>query len=221
MFSTKVFKRKKMTIDSTANSLERFLQAAEDLYIELGYQSTTIRKICDKAGVSLAILHRHWPNKEALFLQVFKRHFDPIHNEQFEEFAKLINSKKNLNDIKAEEVLKAFYIPAFKRGQEKTTNSHALYCRALLDPAIETKKLVAQLIIEARTKLIELLKISLPNISQYQLFLILNLVLACYVFPQAFSRQMAVATNFDENSMNWEEIAKDISNMICNGINSL
>ncbi|MBN8648881.1 MAG: TetR/AcrR family transcriptional regulator [Caulobacterales bacterium] len=200
------------------NSTERFLQAAEDLYIENGYQSTTIRKICEKAGVSLAILHRHWPNKEALFLQVFKRHFDPIHKEQFEAFAQVLANKNADELIKAQDVLIAFYRPAFKRGQEKTTNSHALYCRALLDPAIEAKKLVAQLIGEARNKLIELLKAALPGISQYQLFLILNLVLACYVFPQAFSHQMAVATNFDDKTMNWEQIANDISHMICNGI---
>ena len=40
--------------------------------MENGYRGTTIRAVCADAGTSLAILHRNWPGKEALFTEVFR-----------------------------------------------------------------------------------------------------------------------------------------------------
>ena len=64
------------------DSRERFLLAAERQFMEHGYRATTIRAICAEAGTSLATLNRNWPSKEALFTEMLKRHFDPLHEEQ-------------------------------------------------------------------------------------------------------------------------------------------
>lgn len=205
-------------VENQSDSVTKFLNAAEEIYIESGYQGATIRKICDRAGVSLAILNRHWPNKEALFGQLFAKHFNPIHKEQFALFDKLISEKNNLSEITPYEILLAFYTPAFVREGRFGPNSHAVYCRALIDPASEAKKIVAGLISQARSRLIELLKIALPSKSETEFFLIINLVLGGYIFPQAFSSQLASAMKFKTSEMDWTMTADTIARLISDGI---
>ncbi len=47
---------------------EALLEAAKELFGELGYAETTFKKISDKAGVALGLLTHHYGNKEKLFL---------------------------------------------------------------------------------------------------------------------------------------------------------
>lgn len=47
---------------------EALLEAAKELFGELGYTETTFKKISDRAGVALGLLTHHYGNKEKLFL---------------------------------------------------------------------------------------------------------------------------------------------------------
>lgn len=51
---------------------DQILRAAKSLFAEKGYEGTTVRQICTKADVSLALVSYHFGGKENVFLEVFE-----------------------------------------------------------------------------------------------------------------------------------------------------
>jgi AcrR family transcriptional regulator len=51
----------------------RLLEAAMDCFSERGYAGTTTRRICERAGVNLALLSYHWGGKGPLWAAVLGR----------------------------------------------------------------------------------------------------------------------------------------------------
>ena len=54
---------------------EEILQAAKDLFLEQGYDSTTIRRIADRVGISAPALYLYFKDKEALMLALCDQTF--------------------------------------------------------------------------------------------------------------------------------------------------
>jgi len=57
----------------SAHSHAAVLKAAADLAGRLGYASTSIEQIASEAGVGKQTIYRWWPNKAALFIEVYSR----------------------------------------------------------------------------------------------------------------------------------------------------
>lgn len=197
------------------SSRERFLDAADRAFVDQGYQGATIRAVCAASGASLAILHRNWPSKEALFKEVFRRHFDPIHAAQAARFDQLQTLGAS-HDVEA--ILLAFYEPAFVNGIDGRGGSKSVYCRALVDPAREAKRLVAELIKDTRSRLVGLLRVALPDLAEAEFFLVINLVMAAFVFPQAFGHQLAVAMAFDDSRLDRSATARVMARLVATGV---
>ena len=54
---------------------EEILQAAKELFLEQGYDSTTIRRIADRVGISAPALYLYFRDKEALMLALCDQTF--------------------------------------------------------------------------------------------------------------------------------------------------
>ena len=57
---------------------EEILQAAKELFLEQGYDSTTIRKIADRVGISAPALYLYFKDKEALLLALCDQTFSHL-----------------------------------------------------------------------------------------------------------------------------------------------
>lgn len=201
--------------DGKEDSRERFLVAAEGLFVEHGYKGTTIRAICAEANTSLAILNRNWSSKEALFAEMLKRHFDPLHELQ----NRLLNaSHVQCGKPDLSKVVTAFFQPAFRDIGSTRGHRASVYSRALIDPSREIKQIVASLIDQTRSQLIELVREALPDIDQATLFVAMNVVFGAYVYPQAFGHQLATAMKIDDSTFDWNNGSYNIVSMICSGI---
>lgn len=59
-----------MNTNAQTNSEERILQAAEELFLTKGYDSTKTTQIAEKAGVTHAMLHYYFRTKDKLFERI-------------------------------------------------------------------------------------------------------------------------------------------------------
>ena len=62
----------------------RILDAAEALFMEHGFEATSLRQLTSTAGVNLASVNYHFGSKEELFTAVLTRRLDPMNQERIE-----------------------------------------------------------------------------------------------------------------------------------------
>ena len=60
---------------------DEILLAAKELFLEEGYDSTTIRKIADRVGISAPALYLYFRDKEALLLALCDQTFGHLLDE--------------------------------------------------------------------------------------------------------------------------------------------
>src|SRR5689334_3019902 len=68
---------------------ERILDAAESLFMEHGFEATSMRAITASAGVNLAAVNYHFGSKEELFQSVLTRRLDPMNQQRLELLSRL------------------------------------------------------------------------------------------------------------------------------------
>jgi AcrR family transcriptional regulator len=61
---------------------ERILDAAEQMFMQLGYDGTSMRLVTSAAGVNLAAANYHFGSKEALMQEVLRRRLEVINQER-------------------------------------------------------------------------------------------------------------------------------------------
>ena len=197
----------------------RFLEAADRVFIREGYDGSTIRAIATEAKTSLARLNRHWSGKEDLFAEVFARHFNPIHEAQHAALTALeAASTDGLVDIR--QIIEAFLSPALMAGvgTEERRTSHLVYCRALVDPAPEVKRILTGLTDQIRHQLIDMLRRAMPAPDVQTFFLIVAVVLGAYVHPQLFGENMAAFMGISFESVDWNKAGGVIADLLVDGL---
>jgi AcrR family transcriptional regulator len=70
--------RKHPTQARAKDTVEAILGAATQLFIQCGYEQTTMAGIAIRAGVSVGSLYQYFPNREALVAALIERHADEL-----------------------------------------------------------------------------------------------------------------------------------------------
>jgi AcrR family transcriptional regulator len=197
----------------------RFLAAADRVFLRSGYDGATIRAIAQQAGTSLANLSRHWTGKEDLFREVFARHFDRIHSAQNERLDAVERSATG-NHPAVRSILRAFYAPALHAGvgPKDQRISHMVYCRALVDPALPVRRIVAGLIRQVSQRVIGLLRQALPEHDAETFYLIVATAMGAYIQPQLFGMQLARAVGVRYADVDWSRASELMANLVDGGI---
>ena len=116
---------------------DRILDAAESLFMEHGYEATSLRSITGAAGVNLAAVNYHFGSKEELFQAVLTRRLDPMNQERLDLLAAL-ESEAAPNAVACDRILSAMFIPALRLARDPERggkNFLRLLGRAYADPA--------------------------------------------------------------------------------------
>jgi AcrR family transcriptional regulator len=115
----------------------RILDAAEELFMEHGFEATSLRLITTAAGVNLAAANYHFGSKEELFQAVFTRRLDPMNNDRMALLA-AYEAAAGGEPLTCERIISAMFIPALKLARDHEQggkNFLRLLGRAYADPA--------------------------------------------------------------------------------------
>jgi AcrR family transcriptional regulator len=80
-----------------AATQERILAAATELFLENGYEKTTVAQVAKSAGVSRATVFWHFSDKAGLFREAFNRLVDPF-RESLERSFEDLEPEKRLHE---------------------------------------------------------------------------------------------------------------------------
>ena len=120
-----------------AATKERLLDAAEALFMEHGFEATSLRLITAKAGANLAAANYHFGSKEAMFEAVLTRRLDPMNQERVELLDRF-EAETAPMPLGCDRILAALFIPALRLARDPAlggNNFLRLLGRAYADPA--------------------------------------------------------------------------------------
>jgi AcrR family transcriptional regulator len=115
----------------------RVLDAAEALFMEHGFEATTLRQITAAARVNLAAVNYHFGSKDELFEAVLTRRLDPMNQERVALLTRF-EREAAPDALTPEKILAAMFIPALKLARDRERggkNFLRLLGRAYADPA--------------------------------------------------------------------------------------
>ena len=129
--------RKGVADPTSADTKTRILDAAEWLFMEHGFEATSLRSLTAAAGVNLAAVNYHFGSKEELFQAVLTRRLDPMNQERI-ELLERVEREAAGRALSCEKILYAMMIPALRLARDEKRggkNFLRLLGRAYADPA--------------------------------------------------------------------------------------
>ena len=115
----------------------RILDTAEALFMEHGFEATSLRSLTAAAGVNLAAVNYHFGTKEELFEAVLTRRLDPMNQERVALLDQL-ERKAGPDPLSCDRILMALFVPALHLARDPARggkNFLRLLGRAYADPA--------------------------------------------------------------------------------------
>ena len=116
---------------------EKILDSAEELFMEHGFEATSLRQITAAAQVNLAAVNYHFGSKEELFQAVLTRRLDPMNQERLALLTRFEHDAAP-KPLSCERILAAMFIPALRLARDPQRggkNFLRLLGRAYADPA--------------------------------------------------------------------------------------
>ncbi|MGQ7792043.1 TetR/AcrR family transcriptional regulator [Faunimonas sp. B44] len=124
-----------------ASSRERLLDAAEELFAEVGFNGASVRQIVERASVNLGAIPYHFGTKENLFKEVMLRRARPLRAERQRMLEALFAADP---EPALEDLLYAMLEPAFRTSRENEA-FRRLLGRASMDPTPEVRRLMIEI----------------------------------------------------------------------------
>src|SRR5438309_3588317 len=90
---------------------DRILDAAESLFMEHGFEATSLRAITAAGDVNLAAVNYHFGTKEELFQAVLTRRLDPMNQARVALLTRL-ECDAAPDPLSCEKILMALFVPA-------------------------------------------------------------------------------------------------------------
>jgi AcrR family transcriptional regulator len=143
----------------------RILDAAEELFMQHGFEGTSMRLLTANAGVNLAAVNYHFGSKDALIEAVFRRRLDPMNTER-------VAALERLDDPSAEDIIRAFVGPSLRLIEDAKgggRNFIRLLGRTYTEPAKTIRALIGQMYAPAMQRYKAALERALPQMPPDEL----------------------------------------------------
>jgi AcrR family transcriptional regulator len=147
----------------------RILDAAEELFMQHGFEGTSMRSLTAKAGVNLAAVNYHFGSKDALIEAVFRRRLDPMNAARL---AALDELEAGGRPPAPELIIRAFIRESLRMiedGKGGGRNFIRLLGRTYTEPSKPIRQLIGQLYAPSMERFKSALERALPQMPGEEL----------------------------------------------------
>lgn len=164
--------RKAAPLDTTSQDTKsRILDSAEHLFMEHGFEATSLRSLTSAASVNLAAVNYHFGSKEELFQAVLTRRLDPMNQERIDLLTRLERDSGE-RPVSCEKLISAMLIPALKLARDEKRggkNFLRLLGRAYADPAPFVRHFLSENYAEMIGRFKDAFLKALPHLTRQEL----------------------------------------------------
>ena len=125
----------------------RILEAAEELFMQHGFEGASMRLLTAKAGVNLAAVNYHFGSKDALIEAVFQRRLDPMNAARLAELDRLEKDAGG-EPLSPEAIIRAFVsesLAMIEDGRNGGRNFVRLLGRTYTEPSKPIRSLIGRM----------------------------------------------------------------------------
>ncbi|HEX9432996.1 MAG TPA: TetR family transcriptional regulator [Burkholderiales bacterium] len=147
----------------------RILDAAEELFMQHGFEGTSMRPLTTKAGVNLAAVNYHFGSKHALIEAVFRRRLDPMNLARIAELEMLEAEERPSSP---ETIIRAFITPGLRLLEDARgggRNFARLLGRTYTEPNKAVRALIGQMYAPTMQRYKAALERALPQMPREEL----------------------------------------------------
>lgn len=147
----------------------RILDAAEELFMQHGFESTSMRLLTAKAQANLAAVNYHFGSKDALIEAVFRRRLDPMNTSRIAELDRLEKEaagRPGAGVLSPETIIRAFVGASLRMIEDSKCggrNFIRLLGRTYTDPQKHIRSLIGQLYAPAMARFKTAFERALPQ----------------------------------------------------------
>jgi AcrR family transcriptional regulator len=166
---------------------ELLIEAAIRLFAERGYAGTSVRQLAEATSLNIAAVNYYFGGKQELYAAALRRAFMPV-RDALPSTAGILEEARANGAGSAEEGVRRF-IREFMLSLLPTSDgaAHArLLAREMTDPTPAFERIVREFVLPRNQVLVDLLKLSRPDLDDERLQL-----LASSIFGQCVFYQMA------------------------------
>ena len=131
----------------------RILDAAEVLFVEHGFEATSMRMITGRAGVNLAAVNYHFGTKDALIQEVFRRRLTELNRQRLAALDRL-EAEADGAPLKPSRIVDAFFGTALQLAADTEHGGHT-FMRLLGRTYTEPNAFVRQFLAEEYAGVLE------------------------------------------------------------------
>jgi AcrR family transcriptional regulator len=156
---------------AASGTRDRILNAAEALFMQHGFEATSMRAITAEAGVNLAAVNYHFGSKERLIEEVFSRRLTGLNAERLRLLDEL-EAEADGKPLPPERIIEAFFGVALRLSQDVEHGGRTfvrLLGRAYTEPARFIRDYLAGQYAEVLARFKKALVRSLPQLPTDEL----------------------------------------------------
>lgn len=149
----------------------RILDAAEELFMQHGFEGTSMRLLTARAGVNLAAVNYHFGSKDALIEAVFRRRLDPMNTARIAEIDRM-EKEAGGQPLAPEAIIRAFVGASLRMIEDSRSggrNFIRLLGRTYTDPSKSIRALIGGLYAPAMERFKAAFERALPQMPRDEL----------------------------------------------------
>jgi AcrR family transcriptional regulator len=149
----------------------RILDAAEELFMQHGFEATSMRQLTARAGANLAAVNYHFGSKDALIAAVFQRRLDAMNAARIAELERL-EKEAGGRPLSPRQIIGAFIGVSLRMIEDAKSggrNFIRLLGRTYSDPQKEIRALIGQLYAPAMERFKAAFERALPQMPREEL----------------------------------------------------
>lgn len=181
---------------------ERILDAAEALFVEHGFDGTSMRLITARADCNIAAVNYYFGSKEALIQEVFRRRLAWLNRERLRALD-VFEREAGGSPLKPHQILEAFFGTALRIAADTENGGNTfmrLLSRTYSDPSEFVRGFLADEYAEVLPRFKEALFRSLPDVPQAEILWRLHFMLGAmsYALVGTDALKLVADLEFDD-----------------------
>lgn len=196
---------------------EHILNAAEEVFAELGYAGTSLREIVDRAHVTKALANYYFGNKEKLFEEIFLRRALPIVEERMAALAALKRDKGDAVTVR--ELVEIYLAPLLRMPRvAPAKNFMQIHARLHMEPQDFALTLRRNVYNESTRAYAEAISKVLPHLSLKTVYWRLILMVGANLYAISGTHRIEEISKGLCHPDDFDEVVQHVTDFVCAGL---